>query len=68
MEEHRCNTIVYFCATAQDEVYELYHKTNPPSEAAAANSSLGQVYENVRTLLDEDIGGFEEGKAKKMKN
>ena len=66
MEEHReCSVIVYFAATARNDIYELYHKRSPPSEdAVAANreSSLGQVYQNVRTLLDEDVGGFEEGK------
>jgi hypothetical protein len=68
MEEHRaneCSVIVYFCATAHDDVYELYHKRSPPSATAVSenqHSPLGQVYENVRTLLDENVGGFEEGK------
>jgi hypothetical protein len=66
MEEHReCSVIVYFAATVQDDISELYHKKSPPSEesvAANRQSPLGPVYQNVRTLLDEDIGGFEEGK------
>lgn len=67
MEEQRaneCSVIVYFCATAQDDIHELYHKKSPPADdavSAGRQSPLGQVYENVRTLLDEDIGGFEEG-------
>ena len=66
MEEHReCSVIVYFAATVRNDIHELYHKRSPPSEdsvAANRQSPLGQVYQNVRTLLDEDIGGFEEGK------
>ena len=66
MEEHanECSVIVYFCATAQDDIAELYHKNTPPrAEEAAADqhASLEEVYENVRSLLDEDLGGFEEG-------
>lgn len=66
MEEHanECNVIVYFCATAQHDIAELYHKKSPPSEAAVADNGhtpLGKIYENARRLLDEDLGGFEEG-------
>jgi hypothetical protein len=66
MEEHasECSVIVYFCATAQDDIAELYHKNSPPSVATASASqhaALAHVYENVRSLLDEDLGGFEEG-------
>ena len=67
MEEHRaneCSVIVYFCATAHNDIDELYHKKSPPSTAAVSenqHSPLGQVYENVRTLLDENVGGFDEG-------
>jgi hypothetical protein len=67
MEEHRaneCSVIVYYCATAHNDIYELYHKRSPPSSTAVSenqHSPLGQVYENVRTLLDENVGGFDEG-------
>ena len=67
MEEHsanKCSVIVYFCASADHDISELYHKRSPPSTATLhenQHSPLGQVYENVRTLLDENVGGFEEG-------
>jgi hypothetical protein len=73
MEEHRaneCSVIVYFCATANNNIDELYHKRSPPSWTAVAenqHSPLGQVYENVRTLLDENVGGFEEGNDGKIR-
>lgn len=58
-------SIVYFCAGAEDDIYELYHKKSPPAIAANsahAHSSLDEVYHNVRTLLDEDQGGFNDGR------
>ena len=66
MEEHadECSVIVYFCATAPDDIAELYHKNAPPSADTVSegqHGALAQVYENVRRLLDEDLGGFEEG-------
>lgn len=66
MEEYADEScsIVYLCANAQDDIYELYHKRSPPGEAAAPVNELGsldQTRNNVRTLLDEDQGGFDEG-------
>ena len=65
MEEHANEScsIVYFCASAQEDIYELYHKNSPPDGVSgpSQHKSLGEVYENVRTLLDEDLGGFDEG-------
>ncbi len=66
MEAHAqesCN-IVYFCASEREDVYELYHKRSPPaapSDASNGVSGLEQAYHNVRALLDEDQGGFDEG-------
>lgn len=61
-----CN-VVYFCAApADDEVYELYHKRSPPDappRPAEESSTLDRVYHNARILLDENQGGFDEGKA-----
>ena len=57
-------SIVYFCTGVQDDIYKLYCKASPPEAPPKASSpqhSLDQVYQNVRTLLDEDQGGFEEG-------
>ena len=56
-------SVVYF-ASARDGLYELYHKSSPPeipSETRPENGSLDNIYQNVRTLLDEDQGGFDEG-------
>ncbi|KAK5172086.1 3',5'-cyclic-nucleotide phosphodiesterase [Saxophila tyrrhenica] len=65
MEEHAhesCN-IVYFCASGKEDVYELYHKRSPPDvppEGDEGAETLQQAYHNVRALLDEDQGGFDE--------
>ena len=68
MEEYADEScsIVYLCANAQNDIYELYHKGSPPEEAVAPakeRSSLDRTYDNVRTLLDEDQGGFEQGES-----
>lgn len=65
-EESRyiCN-VVYLCTGQDEEVYELHHQRSPPAAPAATpgdSSSLAQAYKNVRALLDEDQGGFSEGK------
>ena len=66
MEEHANNgcSVVYYCASAPDEIYELYHKNSPPeapSEIRHENTSLNLIYQNIRAMLDEDQGGFDEG-------
>ena len=66
MEEYADGScsLLYFAASAQEDVQELYHKHSPPkahSEAGHDDASLESVYENARTLLDEDQGGFDEG-------
>ena len=67
MEEQTTNencSIVYFSSSAQDDIHKLYCKESPPEappKASGPQHSLDQVYQNVRTLLDEDQGGFEEG-------
>lgn len=61
--DEACN-VVYFCAAADEEVYELYHKRSPPEappRAAEGGSALDRVYHNARLLLDENQGGFSEG-------
>ena len=59
-------SVVYLCAGADDEVYELYHKRSPPDAPPKSGedggSALDRVYHNVRILLDEDQGGFSEGR------
>lgn len=62
--DEACN-VVYFCAGADEEVYELYHKRSPPDappKPAENSNTLDRVYHNARLLLDEDQGGFSEGK------
>jgi hypothetical protein len=65
MEEQaddRCN-VVYFCASAGQDITALYHNQSPPdptSETQLAHS-LHIINQNVRALLDPDQGGFNEG-------
>ena len=66
MEEHASEncSIVYFCPSVEDDTFELYQKDSPPAalpKAPGPQHSLAQIYQNVRTLLDEDQGGFDEG-------
>ena len=65
MEEQvddRCN-VVYFCASAGQDITALHHNENPPEESAETQHphSLQIIYQNVRALLDPDQGGFNEG-------
>ena len=65
MEEQaddRCN-VVYFCASAGEDIAAVHHHTSPPDiplETELAQS-LYVIYQNVRALLDPDQGGFNEG-------
>jgi hypothetical protein len=65
MEEQaddRCN-VVYFCASAGEDITALHHHSSPPdisSETERAHS-LDVIYQNVYALLDPDQGGFNEG-------
>ena len=69
MEEHvlqeSCR-IVYFCSSAQDDVHELYHKNSPPEASSDTPTPLQSIYRNVRALLDEDQGSFDEGRKNKL--
>lgn len=70
MEEYdheRCS-VIYYCASAGDDVHELYHNKSPPTAASGGqheNAALDGVYRNVRVLLDEDQGGFHEGEIRR---
>ena len=66
---HECSVLVYFCATVEGGISELYQKNGLPEEAkqSGQRTPLEQVHQNVRTLLDEDLGGFQEGKAPLMR-
>lgn len=66
--DEACN-VVYFCAGAadDDEIYELYHKRSPPDappRPAEDGKTLDRVYHNARILLDDNQGGFDEGRPK----
>ena len=63
--EERCS-VVYYCANTDGEVRELHHRSAPEPTVSADQKDgyLDSVYENVRTLLDEDQGGFHEGARK----
>ena len=60
--DERCN-VVYFCASAGQDITALHHSTNPPDASSNTGRahSLDVIYQNVRALLDPDQGGFNEG-------
>lgn len=65
MEEQaddRCN-VVYFCASAGEDITATYHHNSRPEEPAVTDlaHSLQVIHRNVRALLDPDQGGFNEG-------
>ena len=65
MEEQaddRCN-VVYFCASAGEDITALHHSQSPPDQASETQlaHSLCVINQNVRALLDPDQGGFNEG-------
>lgn len=55
-------SVVYFCACASGNIYELHHKSSleATANARSEDAALDSVYDNVRILLDEDQGGFHE--------
>lgn len=66
MEEYANEScsIVYLCTSSQNDVYELYDKKSPPSptsDPAQSPKTPNRIRENVRALLDEDQGAFDEG-------
>jgi len=62
--DERCS-VVYFCASASGDVYELHHASalEPAVDGERDHTTSGSIYDNVRILLDEDQGGFHEGEA-----
>ena len=57
-------SVVYYCGGAEDDVCELYHDNSPPQRASRSehgDDALHIVHGNIRSLLDEDQGGFSEG-------
>lgn len=58
-------SVVYYCGGGEDDtISELYQDQSPPKAAAEVShqdTTLEILYENVRSLLDEDQGGFHEG-------
>ena len=57
----RCN-VVYFCASADEDVTELHHSSSPPEAVKGSElSALAIVKQNTRLLLDRDQGGFDQG-------
>lgn len=68
MELYTCEScsIIYFCAGVQNTTNELYHKGQLPDSSSEKldrkDHSGDHTYHNVRTLLDENQGGFGEGR------
>lgn len=63
MEEYiyeRCR-IIYLCSSEHEDIHELYHQNSAPAVSPNGQDGLQHIYQNVRALLDEDQGGFEEG-------
>jgi hypothetical protein len=59
----RCN-VVYYCASAGEDISAVYESQNPPSRSENGGnrtSAIETIHGNVRILLDEDQGGFNEG-------
>lgn len=59
----RCS-VIYYCPGSAHDFSELHHHANPPAvtlDDERRGSSLKHVYNNVRRLLDEDQGNFEQG-------
>ncbi|KAK5109688.1 hypothetical protein LTR62_006810 [Meristemomyces frigidus] len=52
--------VVYFCGDLEDEIAELYDKRDQPPEVTIRTRPIDVVHSNVRALLDEDLGGFDQ--------
>lgn len=68
MEEElhdRCNVVYHTCAvTDNGDFAALHHRQSLPKDPTTldkAASDFAVIYQNVRTLVDKDIGGFNEG-------
>lgn len=62
-DEPSCR-VVYYCPGSAHHVCELYTAAQPPALTPgerALRDPLAHVYQNVRKLLDEDVGNFESG-------
>lgn len=60
-DEPSCR-VVYYCPGSAHHVCELYTAAQPPALTPgerALRDPLAHVYQNVRKLLDEDVGNFE---------
>ncbi|KAK4635077.1 putative 3',5'-cyclic phosphodiesterase pde-4 [Fulvia fulva] len=58
----RCS-VIYYCPASAHGLAELHHHASPPAvtlDDERKGSSLKHVYNNVRRLLDEDQGNFEQ--------
>lgn len=56
--------VVYYCPKSDADICELFQASQPPvitSGDRASRPALFNVYQNVRKLLDEDVGNFETG-------
>ena len=56
--------VIYYCPKTDNDICELFEASTPPvttSSDRTLRPSLFNVYQNVRKLLDEDLGGFESG-------
>ena len=63
--DERCN-VIYYCGGVEDDICELHHDTSPPEDLSGTEQedpALGVIYCNIRSLLDEDQGGFNEGRS-----
>lgn len=67
MEEHageRCSVVYYCGGVAEEEIFEFYHANSSlraAAQVADERGALDHAQDNIRTLLDEDQGGFHEG-------
>lgn len=66
-QQQHCNLIYYCSDLEQDDIDTTFPKNARPTHSNASqhtaekNKSLEVIYDDVRILLDEDRGGFNEG-------